>query len=157
MTRPPRNGDFYIDDITDFLYLREGGGWDKKGKFVRAHIVGLTSEGPFPFTDAQAFELALSETAERYYPAFSASRSEVECIFPTAGACSIVLTDSLSAYLGYGTHVICTATFAAHSKAATLVFNDVIIPARTPLWIVMPIPADATMAGLRCLFASEPV
>jgi hypothetical protein len=154
--QPEVNGEFYIDDVNDNFWLRENSAWTKKGKLVRAHLVGLTSEGAFPFTNAQAFELALSETPEHYYPAFSTARSEVNAIFPTAASCDVVLTNDLASFLGAGSNVICTAHFEGVAQRATLTFADVIIPPFVPLWVVMPLTADATLAGLRCLFASEP-
>ena len=155
--QPEVDGEFYIDNDNDTFFLRENSVWNKKGKLVRAHILGLTSEGAFPFTNAQAFELALSETPEHYYPAFSDARSEVIAIFPTAASCDVVLTDDLASFLGTGSNVICTASFTGVAQEASLEFTDVVIPAFTPLWVVMPLVADVAMAGIRCLFASEPV
>lgn len=151
------NGMFFINNDDDAFYLREANAWSKKGKLVRSHVVGLASPEPSPFTALQAFELALSETDERYHSPFSDTRSAVTCLFPTSIACSLALTDSLSAFLGYGTNVICTASFAPNANKATLVFNDTIVRARSPLWVVMPAAADPAMAGIRCLFASEPL
>ena len=81
----------------------------------------------------------------------------MDAIYPTAASCDVVLTDDLSSFLGTGSNVICTAHFEGVSQRATLAFADVTIPAFTPLWVVMPLVADATLAGIRCLFASEPV
>lgn len=153
----PHDGDFYIDKSDAYLFLRQLAEWDRMGKLMRTHVLGLTSEGPFPFTALQIFELALGETDEHYYPAFSLSRSMVTAIFPTAASCNIVLTDDLANFLSNGSHVICTAHFEGVAQHASLSFNDVIVRARTPLWIVMPASADVAMAGLRCLFASEPL
>lgn len=155
--RPPRDGDFYIDNADDYFYLRESGAYAKKGKFVRSHALGLWSEGPFPFTAQQYFELAITETDEHYYQAFSAGRSLVSCIFPTSASCDVILTDSLSGYLGKGSNVICTAHFEGVAQNAVLTFRDYFVRAGSPLWVVMPTVADATMAGIRCLYASEPV
>lgn len=153
----PHEGDFYIRKSNANFFLRINSAWTNEGQLVRAHVLGLTSEGPFPFTNLQTFELALSETNERYHQDFSLDRSEVRAIFPTAGSCDLVLTDNLGRFLGHGEHIICTAHFEGVAQIATLAFNDVIVPAFTPLWVVMPAIADPTMAGVRCLFASEPV
>ena len=155
--QPEVDGEFYIDNTDNSFYLRESAQWNYKGKLVRAHIVGVTSEGAFPFTNAQFFELAISETPEHYSQAFSAARSEVNAVYPTATSCDVVLTDDLSSFLGTGSNVICTAHFSGVAQIATLTFADKIIPAFTPLWVVMPLVADAALAGIRCLFASEPV
>lgn len=154
---PPVDGEFYLDNVNDNFWLREGGAWVKKGKLVRAHVLGLFSEGGFPFTNAQVFELALSETAEHYYPAFSTPRSEVFATYPTAASCDVVLTNDLASFLGTGSNVICTAHFQGVAQSAALTFADVVVPAFSPMWVVMPMTADVTMAGVRCLFASEPV
>lgn len=151
------DGEFYINNANDDFYLRETGQWDKKGKLVRAHIVGLTTEGPFPFVALQSFELALSETDERFYSPFSDAYSSVRAIFPPHGDVTITLTDSLSGFLGKGSNVICSAFIAANTQDAVLTFNDVFVPPRTPLWVVAPLTADPTLAGLRCLFGSEPL
>jgi hypothetical protein len=153
---PLVDGEFYIDNTNDNFWLHESGAWNKKGKLVRAHVLGLTSEGAFPFTNAQVFELALSETGEHFYPAFSTARSEVNAIFPTAASCDVILTNDLASFLGTGSNAVCTAHFEGVAQSATLTFADVIIPPFVPLWVVMPLTADATLAGLRCLFASEP-
>lgn len=154
---PVVDGEFYIDNDNDDFWLREGGVWDKKGKLVRAHVLGLASTGPFPFTASQAFELALSETDEHYYPAFSTALSEVVASYPTHASCDVVLTTDLAAFLGSGRNVVCTAHFSGVAQVATLTFNDVIVPKFTPMWVVMPAVADPAMAGLRCLFRSEPL
>lgn len=151
------NGEFYIDNDNDHFYLRETNAWNKKGQLVRAHIVGLWSEDIFPFTATQVFELGLSSTDEHFYQAFSELHSSVRCIFPTASDTVIVLTDSLSGYLGSGRNVICTATFTGVSNDATLVFNDTVVRKHSPLWVVLPPTPDVAMAGLRCLFGSEPL
>lgn len=153
----PHEGDFYIQKRNANFFLRISSAWNNEGQLVRAHVLGLTSEAPFPFTGLQTFELALSETDEHYHQDFSLDRSEVRAIFPTAGSCDLVLTDDLARFLGHGDHIICTAHFEGVSQQAALTFNDVFVPAFTPLWVVMPAIADATMAGVRCLFASEPL
>lgn len=156
-TVPAVDHDFYINDLNDDFYLHEAGEWRKLGKLVRAHVIGLWSESTFPFVSLQSFELALSKTDEHFYPDFSASQSTVSCIFPTAASCDVILTDSLSGFLGTGSNAICTAHFEGVAQEATLTFNDVIVRAHTPLWIVLPATPDVAMAGLRCLFASEPL
>jgi len=151
------NGEFYINDLNDDFYLRQSDIWNKKGKLVRYHVLGLNSEALFPFTSFQSFELALNETGEHYFNGLSDLLSSVSCTFPTAGSCDIVLTDNLAGFLGTGANVIGTAHFEGVTQHATLDFADRTIPAHTPLWLVMPEVPDAAMAGLRCLFVSEPV
>lgn len=153
---PAVDHDYYIDNNNDDFYLHESGAWVKKGRLVRATCVGFVATGPSPFLNGDIFELALGETAIHYYPSFSASRSVVSCEYPTAASCSVILTDNLAGYLSSGTDVICTAHFSGVAQQATLTFNDVIVPAFSPLWLVMPATADTTMAGLRALFAGEP-
>jgi hypothetical protein len=154
--QPEVDGEFYIDNAKSRFWLREDGAWDKKGRLVLSDVVGLVSAGPYPFLDAQVFELALGITSVRYYGAFSQSRSKVTCEYPAAAPCDIVFTDDLAGFLSSGTNVICQATISPSSQAADLTFNDTVVPAFSPLWIVMPMTADPTMAGLRALFAGEP-
>lgn len=157
----PVKGEFYINDATDDFYLFEPlppdapPGWFKKGRLMRANVVGLVSEWLNPFTDAQVFELAPGQTATHFYPLFSGARSFVTCDFPAQADCQLVLTDSLSEFLGKGKNVICTASFTPASQTAALAFNDVTLAAGAPLWLVLPLTADPTMAGLRALFAGE--
>lgn len=154
--QPIQNGNWYIDNDTENFYLCEDNAWVKKGRLFRASIVGLISEGPYPFTAQQVFELAIGPSPVRYYPAFSAPRSAVVCDFPAAAECEIVLTDNLAGFLSTGTDIICSAAITPASQTAVLTFNDVTVPANTPLWLVMPAIADVAMAGLRALFAGEP-
>lgn len=154
--QPEVNGEFYIDDVSDNFWLRELNAWEYKGRLYRADTVGMISAGPFPFKAGQIFELAPSTMTVHYYPDFSASRSKVSCEYPTHASCEIVFTDNLAGFLSTGTNVICTATFEGVAQNATLVFSDIIVPAFTPVWLVMPASADPTMAGLRALFAGDP-
>lgn len=154
--QPEVDGEFYIDNVTSNFWLRENAEWDKKGRLVRADIVGLISAGPYPFTDGFIFELAIGKNPVAFSQAFSADISSVAAEYPTASACSIIFTDNLAGYLSSGTDIICTASLGASSQIATLEFNDVIVPAFQPLWLVMPSPADVAMAGLRASFAGDP-
>jgi hypothetical protein len=156
-TVPGNDHDFYINNDNDDFYLHEAGFWVKKGRLVRANLVGLVSVGPYPFTDMQTFELAPGETAVHYYDAFSQSRSEVVAEYPTAASCDVIFTDNLAGYLSTGTNVICSAHFEGVAQEATLTFNDTIVPAFSPLWVIMPATADLALAGLRALFGGEPV
>lgn len=124
---------------------------------IRSEVVGLISAGPYPFTNQQVFELAPGASNMEFSAAFSTSKSEVECEYPTAGACHVVLTDDLAGFLSSGSNVICRADFAAVSKVAALTFNDVVVPRFKPLWLVMPTIADVAMAGLRATFSGKPV
>jgi hypothetical protein len=154
---PLVNGEFYIDNDTDYLWLREDAAWTKKGKLVRANVVGLWTEGPFPYTDFQAFELARSETSYRLYSPFSDARSYVIGNYPTAANLDVILTNDLGGFLQSGRGVVCVAHFTPASQIATLTFTDTIIPAFAPLWIILPSAADITFAGLQCIFGGEPV
>jgi hypothetical protein len=154
--QPIENGKWYIDNDTENFWLCENNAWVKKGRLFRANLVGLLSEGPFPFTNGQKFELAVGATPVRYYDAFSTARSEVFCQFPAAADCEIIFTDNLAGFLSTGTDVICRASISPTSQFATLTFNDVTVPAFTPLWLVMPATADVALAGLRAIFAGEP-
>jgi hypothetical protein len=154
---PPVNGEFYIDNDNGEFFLFESGAWNKKGRIVRASVVGLVSVGPFPFTPLQQFELAIGETGARYYDAFSTARSAVSCEYPTAASCDVIFTNNLAGYLSSGTDIICIAHFEGVAQEATLTFTDTTVPALAPLWVVMPASADASMAGLRALFAGEPI
>lgn len=124
---------------------------------ISTEVVGFVSAGPYPFLDSQVFELAPGETNLEFSAGFSASKSRVECEYPNAGACSVVLTDDLAGFLSSGTNVICQADFAPVSRFADLTFNDVVVQAFKPLWLVMPATADVAMAGLRATFAGKPV
>lgn len=155
--QPEVDGEFYIDNSTSRFWLREGAAWDAKGRLMRSDVVGLVSAGPYPFLAAQVFELAPGITPIRYYDAFSQSRSGVSCEYPAASPCAIVFTDNLAGFLSTGTNVICQAAIAPSSKTAVLTFHDTTVPAFAPLWLVMPLSADPTMAGLRALFAGEPI
>lgn len=154
---PEVDGEFYIDNSKSRFWLRESGAWDYKGRLVLSDVVGLVSAGPYPFTAGQVFELALGITPVRYYDAFSHARSTVTCEYPAKAPCNIVFTDNLAGFLSTGTNVICQAAISPSSQTAVLTFNDTIVPAFAPLWVVMPMSADQTMAGLRALFAGEPV
>lgn len=149
------NGSFYIDDATDNFWLKHHGVWTDKGRLYRAVVVGFLSEAIYPFTAGQYFELAPGAKGMHFYDTFSNPRSNVQCDYPAAANCTITLTDSLSGFLGLGTNVICQAQMTPASKTATLAFNDVIVPAAAPLWLVMPATADVAMAGLRALFAGD--
>lgn len=155
--KPEVDGEFYIDNIKSTYYLRENAAWDKKGRLIRSDVVGLLSVGTNPFVGGQTFELAPGITPVRYYGAFSASRSSVVCEGPTAAPCDIVFTDNLAGFLSTGTNVICLAQMSATDHRAVLTFNDTIVPAFAPLWVVMPLVPDVAMAGLRAIFAGEPV
>jgi hypothetical protein len=154
---PGADHNFYINNDNDDFYLRENGVWNKKGRLLRADVVGLVVSGPYPFTNGQTFELALGAGPIHYYQAFSGSRSEVTCEYPTAASCDVIFTDNLAGYLSSGSDIICTAHFEGVAQLATLTFNDTMVAAFSPLWIVMPATADIAMAGLRALFAGEPV
>lgn len=152
----PLDGDFDIDNVAGGFYLRENGAWAKKGKFVRDNITGLWTDGPFPYTASQHFELAKSDTAQHFYQAFSIKNSKVTAAYAPQSALNVILTDSLSGYLGKGKNIICTAHFTPASQTATLTFNDVYVPAFAPLWCVLPATADPAFAGLQALWAGEP-
>lgn len=151
------DGEFYIDNTTDDFYLREASAWDKKGRLFRSNIVGMLSEAIYPFTDGQTFELAPSATRLRFHEPFSQLRSSVKCDFPAAADCTIIFTDNLAGFLSTGTNVICSAAMSAVSQSAVLTFNDTTVEAFASLWLIMPTPADVAMAGLRAMFAGEPV
>jgi hypothetical protein len=156
--KPLVKGEFYINDVTDDFYLYEELpllDWYKKGRLMRANVAGLVSEWFYPFTNGQVFEMAPGQTPTHFYPSFSLARSIVRCDVPALADCQLVLTDSLSNYLGKGKNIICTADFTPASQTATLTFNDAIVAAGASLWLVMPSPADQTLSGLNALFAGE--
>lgn len=155
--QPEVDGEFYIDNVKSAFFLRESAMWDKKGRLMRSDVIGLLSYATHPFEDTQTFELAPGITPVRYYDAFSQARSSVACAGPAAAPCDVVFTDNLAGFLSTGTNVICRASFLPTSSAATLAFTDTTVQAFAPLWVVMPLVADVAMAGLRALFAGEPV
>lgn len=153
----PVKGEFYINNVNADFYLFENPSptWDLKGRLMRANVVGVVSEWSYPFTDGQIFELAPGQNDTHFYPLFSNARSSLSADFPPQAECQIVLTDDLAAYLGQGKRVVCVADVSPDLHDAVLTFNDIVVPAHTPLWLVMPAAADPTMAGLRALFAGE--
>ncbi len=155
--QPEVNGEFYIDNVRSNFFLRENDAWDKKGKLVRAEIVGLVSESANPFVAAQTFELAPSVRAIHYYDAFSQPRSSVRCDGVAVSSCDIIFTNNLAGFLSTGTDVICRAAMSPTDQQAVLTFTDTIVPAFSPLWVVMPLVPDVAMAGLRAIFGGEPV
>lgn len=148
------DGDFYIDNTNDDFYLHETGHWHKKGRLVRANIVGLWAEGRFVGLDQ--FELARSATAVKYSQAYSPQYSSVVAAFPPAADVDIVFTDDLASFLAYGIRAICTAHLAANTNVATLTFLTATVAADAPVWIVLPVNADVALAGLRALIGGEP-
>ncbi len=144
------NGEFYIDNLDDAFYLRETNEWDYKGKLAKANIVGFLGDGPF--LPGERFQLATSETAVVYFQEFSEQYSSVESAYPVQGDRELLFTDNLAAALAYGDRVICRAHIAAGERIATLTFANMVVAPHAQLYLVMPDPADATLAGVQALF-----
>jgi hypothetical protein len=154
---PLVDGEFYIDNDNGDFWLREHSAWDWKGRLFRQTVVGLISAGPFPFNDAQLFELATGATRVHYSDALSLASSSVTCEYPTAASCDVVFTDNLAGYLSSGSpaDAICVASFTGVAQVATLSFTDRFVDPFSPVWVVMPAVADLAMAGLRAVFAGR--
>lgn len=154
LLNPLVDGEFYIDNDNGDFYLREGGAWSRRGRLVRADIVGLYAEGPF--LGGAQFELAPTGYDIHYSQSLSANKSSVIVDFPAISTFDLVFTDNLAAYLAYGDRAICSAHFSG-SHVASLTFTDAIVRANSPTWIVLQAAADPSFSGLRALIGGEPV
>lgn len=155
MTALNIDGAFYIDNVPCKFYLREDGTYNYKGKMIRANIFGLWTAPLFPFKALQQFGCAPADRDITYDPDFSGSYSSVTCTNRPVGEAVVSFTDDLSAFLGYGERLICTATFAPGEDVAALTFNTITVPGGRPIWAIMPASADANFCGVVALIGGQ--
>jgi hypothetical protein len=122
-------------------------------KASTVEYLGFQAVGPF--TAIQQFILAMAPRAVTFPSVSLVDLSSATCTSAPHANTSLVLTDNLGNYLAHGTNIVCTVSFAAGAKTGTLVWGTPTLEAiGTVLYIAM-ITADASFAGVQCLFAGD--
>jgi len=119
------------------------------------YFLGVQANGPFVSQQRVACGIAPAAVT---FPSASAasSRSVAKAgVAPTSNA-SLILTDDYMSYWAYGTHVLCTVSFAAGSTTGTFAYgSSTLIAQGTVLYLVWPTTIDATLDYVDILFCGD--
>lgn len=110
--------------------------------------------GAGPFGQDQYFPLAFAFQADTL-PSVPDSSLAISVFAPSATTHFYLVSD-VAEYLSTGTHLLCTVTFAAHSRTGTFAWNgSTLVNVGDTLWLVCDNTPDPILSGVEIIFAGD--
>jgi hypothetical protein len=109
------------------------------------------------FGDAQVFTASATPRATSFPTISPPDESRATCRVAPTSDVSFYLVSDVAEFMGDGSTLICTITFAANSLAGSFVYGSPIsVPIDTALFIVCPLTADPAITDVQIVFCGDP-